>query len=196
MAIGVDDLGKIIGPLGDLKDLLQKLLSSEDDKKKAEVNTFIEIDGIDGESDQKGQDKKIEVLDFHWGVTQPRSASASAQTAERAHFGDLTIYKLMGKASPGLAHACASGKRLKKAKLEIRLPRGKDNIRLLHSEYELFDVIITSDRTGSRGFGEGIFLEEVSLSYNKITWRHLKKDVKDNTQSADAERAWDLKTNK
>lgn len=196
MAIGVDDLGKIIGPLGDLKDLLQKLLSSEDDKKNAEINTFIEIDSIDGESEQKGFEKQIEVLDFHWGVTQPRSASASAQTAERAHFGDLTFYKFMGKASPGLAHACATGKRLKKAKLEVRLPRSKDNVRLLHSEYELFDPIITSVRTGSRGFGESLFIEEVSLSYTKITWRHFKKDVKNNTQNADAERSFDLKLNK
>ena len=73
-------------------------------------DAFIKIDGVPGESTDDKHKDWIEVLSYSWGVAQPKSGAASTAggaSAERADFQDFSIVKVLDKASPKLALACA-----------------------------------------------------------------------------------------
>jgi len=85
-------------------------------------DTFIKIDGIDGESTDDKHQGWIEVIRFGTGVKQTVSiiaSSAGGATAERAEFHDFMIRKLLDKSSPKLALACAAGTHIDEIVLEL-----------------------------------------------------------------------------
>jgi type VI secretion system secreted protein Hcp len=182
------DINKIIG-------LINQLISGPP-KQENRLSAFLKIDGIEGESHHDKHKGEIEILDYHWSVAQPSAASASSagtQTTERAHFGDLIVYKGLDKASPSLAQACASGTHLPKAILTIcRASDGTQPFMI----YTLLDVIITSIRAGARGYGESLPLEELSLSYGKIEWEYLQIKPEGGSPQGRIKKSWNLKTNK
>lgn len=177
--------------IGIIKDLL-----SGPPKQDDRASAFLKIEGIKGESRDEKHKDEIEVLDFHWGVAQPRAAAASAtgaQTTERAHFGDLSFYKAIDRASPDLAYACSSGKHLKSARLQL-CRAGDDEQPFM--DYTLTDVIITSVRSGGRGFGEKVPIEEISISYAAIEWKYYETEVEGGKSSGHIVKNWNLKTNR
>ena len=72
------------------------------------------IDGIPGETVKVGLEGWIEVTKRSIGIEQAKGVSHSGGggSASRAIFNDLRITKRTDKASPKLAIACASGKRI------------------------------------------------------------------------------------
>ena len=86
------------------------------------IDVYLQIDGIKGESADSAHQGWIELGTVHWGVTQPRSATASTgggHTAERCEYHTLKLSKLADLASPILMQHCSMGKTLPKAKLEF-----------------------------------------------------------------------------
>lgn len=62
------------------------------------IDVYLQIDGIKGESTDSTHEGWIELTSAQWGVTQPKSATASTgggHTAERCefteHFGNQTF---------------------------------------------------------------------------------------------------------
>jgi type VI secretion system secreted protein Hcp len=77
------------------------------------IDVYVQIEGIKGESSDDKHQGWIEALHLDWGVTQPRSATASTaggHTAERAEFEVLSFLKHADLASPILLQTCAMGK--------------------------------------------------------------------------------------
>ena len=65
-------------------------------------DAFIKIDGIPGESTDDKHKDWIEILSFHWGVSQPSSGGRStggAASAERCNHTDFSIVHTLDKAS-------------------------------------------------------------------------------------------------
>lgn len=86
------------------------------------IDVYLQIDGIRGESQDDKHKDWIEVTGVHWGIHQPRSATASTgggHTAERVEMSDISFSKLTDLSSPILAQTCAAGKTIPKAKLEF-----------------------------------------------------------------------------
>jgi type VI secretion system secreted protein Hcp len=84
------------------------------------IDVYLQIDGIKGESQDDKHKDWIEVIGVHWGIHQPRSATASTaggHTAERVEMSDVSFSKLADLSSPILAQTCAMGKTIPKAKL-------------------------------------------------------------------------------
>jgi type VI secretion system secreted protein Hcp len=77
------------------------------------IDVHLQIDGIKGESaDDKHRDW-IECSSVHWGISQPKSATASTgggHTAERADLQDIMFTKLADISTPILLQTCAVGK--------------------------------------------------------------------------------------
>lgn len=85
-------------------------------------DAYLQIDGIKGESTDLKHQGWIEVTDVQFGVTQPRSATASTSdghTAERAELSDIVLTKVSDISSPILSQTCAMGKTIPKAKIEF-----------------------------------------------------------------------------
>lgn len=182
--------------LGEILNLIRTLISGPPKMEEYRGSAFLAIEGIKGESTYEGHVGEIEVLDFHWSLSQPRGGAASgggALRTERAHFGDLSVYKAIDKATPSLAHACASGTHLNKATFQLCRAGGDTQ---LYMKFTLQDVIITAVRSGGRGYGEKIPLEEISLSYSQIEWEYFPTKVTTGMVEGRIVKNWNLKTNR
>src|SRR5690348_14420036 len=86
------------------------------------TDAYLQIDGIKGESMDVEHKGWIEISGLHWGVSQPRSATASTaggHTAERCEHRILSLSKVADLASPILMQTCSMGRTIPKAKLEL-----------------------------------------------------------------------------
>ena len=86
-------------------------------------DAFLKLDGIEGESNDKTHKGEIEISSYSWGVANSGSFSHGGGGGEgKATFQDLHFGMPMSKASPKLMSACATGKHIPSAVLD--LPQG------------------------------------------------------------------------
>jgi type VI secretion system secreted protein Hcp len=83
-------------------------------------DAFLKIDGIGGESTDGQHSDWIEVSSFSWGVNQASNGVGAGASAGRAQVHDFSFTKSVGKSSPQLMQAAASGQHLNKAVLACR----------------------------------------------------------------------------
>jgi type VI secretion system secreted protein Hcp len=131
-------------------------------------DTFVKIDGIEGESTDEKHQGWIEALYFETEIKQKISftaSSAGGASAERADFGDFIFTKQLDKASPKLALACAAGTHIDNIIIEI-CRAGTDKIKFM--EYKLTNCLISKITTGG---GDGDFpAETLKINFGKIEW--------------------------
>ena len=158
---------------------------------------FLKIEGVPGESTDDKHKDWIEVLSFHWGVSQPSSGGRStggAASAERCNHTDFSVVHTLDKASAKLFLFCCNGKHLKEATLELCRATGDKS---KYMEYKLSDVIISSVRPGGAAQGgEALPLEEASFNYGKIELSYTLTDHKTGKPTGDVKANWDLTANK
>lgn len=160
-------------------------------------DAFLKISTVPGESTDDKHKDWIEILSFHWGVSQPGSgarSSGGAASAERADLQDLSIVKTLDKASPKLFLSCCKGEHIPEVKLELCRATGDKQ---KYMEYKLSDVMVSGLRPGgtSQG-GESLPLEEVSFNYGKIELVYTETDHGTGKPKGDVKGTWDLKANK
>jgi type VI secretion system secreted protein Hcp len=153
---------------------------------------FLKFDTIEGESTEKGHEKELEVMSFHWGVSQTGSfASGGGGGAGKAQFQDLHFTSNTSKASPQLMLACASGRHLKYATLTGRKSGGDRPADFMHVKIE--DVLVSSyNQAGDRNSGPG---DEASLNFAKIEFSFTPQNA-DGSLGTPVTTGWDLKANK
>ena len=159
-------------------------------------DAFLKFDTIPGESSDDKHKEWVEILSFSFGITQPKSVTSSAgsMTAERANFSDFSVTKVLDKASPKLAVACAGGEHYKEVKIELCRAGGDKQ---KYMEYKMTDVIVTSFRPGGHaGGGDTLPVEEVSLSFGKVELKYTQTDKSTGKASGDVAAGWDLTANK
>jgi type VI secretion system secreted protein Hcp len=160
------------------------------------IDVYLQIDGIKGESQDDKHKDWIEVTGVHWGVFQPRSATASTgggHTAERAELDDISFSKLADLSSPTLAQTCAMGKTIPKAKLEFFRADAAD-ARVKYFEIELENVLIGMIKPHMGG-AESYLSEIVNLKFSKIKWKYTQQKISGGSGGNTAG-GWDLATNK
>ncbi len=160
------------------------------------LDTFLKIDGIPGESTDDTHRDWIEILSYNTGLSQKASASASSgggASSERADFQDFCVVKVLDRASPKLAVACAEGTHISEVTLELCRAEGD---RIKYMEYKLTDCIVSSWRNeGSSQGGETQPPEEVSFNYGKIEWTYTMQKRPDGSGGGNVAAGWDLKKN-
>ena len=157
-------------------------------------DAFIKLGDIKGESQDSKHKGEIEVLSFHWGVTQSgTSAHGSGAGAGRASISDFSFVKHIDSASPILFQKCAEGEHIKDGLVTVRKAGGTQ---LEYLKYKFTDLMVSSVRPGgsSQG-GDEIPLEEVSLNFAKceVDYQPQGKDGK--AQGGPIHGGWDLAQN-
>ena len=109
------------------------------------IDTYLQIDGIKGESTDSQHKDWIDVLSYS-GLTvppasEPVKAADAKQTGASQH-GHLVITKQVDRASPTLHEMCSSGKHIKQATIEVMRASGGKRVKYL--VYELHEVIISN----------------------------------------------------
>ena len=90
----------------------------------AQVDYFLKVEGIDGESTDDKHKGEIDLESWSWGETNSGSfAAGGGGGAGKVVMQDLHVVSKMSKASPNLMIACATGQHIKKAVLTSRKAR-------------------------------------------------------------------------
>lgn len=159
------------------------------------IDAYLQLDGITGESTDAAHLGWIEITAAVWGVTQPRSASASTaggHTAERCEHRTLSIGKLADLSSPLLLQLCSAGKTLPKAKLEFMRADGQ-GARIKYYEVELENVLVANmDQAVTEG---AIMHDSIGLRFSKIKWKYTRQKIAGGSGGNTAG-GWDLATNR
>jgi type VI secretion system secreted protein Hcp len=122
----------------------------------AEVDYFLKIDGVDGESKDTDHQNWIDIQSWSWG--EPGSA-ASRRAPARDGSGTVTIVKTVDRSSPPLTEACTSGRSLGRIVLHARAPGGG------YEEYVLDDTTVRSCASGS---SDDRPAETITLNFGKV----------------------------
>ena len=129
------------------------------------VDFLLKIDGVDGESQTQDHEKEIDVLDWHWGMSQSGTMHmGGGGGAGKVNVQDIALTKFVDKATPNLMKMCCNGKHIKEATLVTR-KAGEQSLDYL--KIKMSDCLVTSVSTGGSG-GEDRLKESVTLNFAKV----------------------------
>jgi len=159
------------------------------------IDVYLYIEGIKGESADSAHQGWIEVTAAHWGVTQPKSATASTgggHTAERCEHRTLSLSKLADLSSPVLLQTCSAGKTIPKAKLEF-MRADSQGTPVRYYEVELENVLISNV---DQAVGEGVILHDsIGLRFSKVKWKYTQQKIAGGS-GGNTSGGWDLACNR
>lgn len=123
----------------------------------AAVDTFLKIDGVDGESTDDKHKGEIEVSSWSWSVV-------GTTAGKRGCIRGMEVTKMFDSASPKLITNAATGAGTPKAVLKVRKP-GADRDRIDFLVITMSNVFITSYLVAGSNGSDGLF-EKVTLSFD------------------------------
>jgi type VI secretion system secreted protein Hcp len=153
------------------------------------IDTHIKFDGVDGESTDAAHKGEVDVLSWHWGVSNAAPATGGGGTG-RATPADLQITHLYDKASPTLAKKCVQGAHFPTVVLTTRKAGEgqKDFLKITMKE-----VFITSVTPSAGGGGE--IIESVAMRYGHIDFSY-KPQTAAGGLGGEVKFGWNVKTSK
>ena len=165
-------------------------------------DTYLQIDGIEGESLNDKHKNWIELLGVEHSMTQPtsqtRSSAGGGSTGRTVH-ADIVIHKYLDKATPKLNEAICTGKHIKKMKIEVCRAGGSQ---LKFYEVNLEEVLISKieleshSTPGANDAADNLPTERVSLNYGKIEWIYTQQKRADGSGGGNVAAKYDLTAGK
>jgi type VI secretion system secreted protein Hcp len=173
----------------------------------AQLDYFIKIDQIPGESTDEKHKDEIEVLSYTFGMKHGDAGSTStggARTAGRVAHRPFQFSKVTDKASAKLLEKCCNGTHIPKAVFTAH--RATDQ-KQKYLQIDFTDIIVsswsstqlpTTERGAGAEAGGGVMLQEeaVELNYGSIKFTYTATDHKTGKPAGDVVAGWDLVANK
>ena len=157
----------------------------------ADVDYFLKIDGVDGESHDAKHKNEIEIASFSFGASNSGSFASGGGGSGKVHMQDFHFTMPLQKASPKLMLACATGQHIKTAALTCR-KAGKDQQEYLVINFS--DLLVSSFQSG--GSSSNV-LPADQISFNFSTIEYVYKEQKpDGTLGGTTKAGFDVKANK
>lgn len=158
----------------------------------SQVDFFLKIDGIEGESTDDKHKNEIDLESWSWGETNGGDAAhRGGMGAGKVTMQDYHFTMESCKATPKLMLACATGQHIKEATLTCRKAGGSQQEYL---KIKFSDMIVSSFQTGgSRGQIKPV--DQISLNFSKIEFEY-KEQKKDGTLGGSVKAGYDVKANK
>jgi type VI secretion system secreted protein Hcp len=166
----------------------------------ANVDYFLKLDGIDGESQDSKHKNEIDVMSFGWGEKQTgTSYQGGGSGAGKVQMQDFNFTMTVNKASPKLLLNCANGAAIKNAILTCR-KAGKDQQEyykitmtdLLVSSYETVGGYLTGETAGQDE--SPVPTDSITLNYTTIKFDYAAQKP-DGTLEGYITEGWNLKAN-
>jgi type VI secretion system secreted protein Hcp len=155
------------------------------------VDMFLKLDGIKGESVDKGHKDEIAILAWSWGVSNSGSAHLGGGAGSgKVNVQDLSLTKYIDVSTPDLMLSSCNGKHIAKAQLTVR-KAGENALEYLIIKLE--DILIASVSTGGSG-GEDRLTENVTLNFAKVDMEYTAQDAK-GAAGAKPKMGWDIPAN-
>jgi type VI secretion system secreted protein Hcp len=132
----------------------------------ADMYAFLELEGIEGESQDSQFKKKIELDSFNWGVSNNSSFSKGTGAGiGKGQIHDISCTKASDKASLLLFQRAVEGKHITRGKISLLKLSGETKIPYL--EIELTSVVVTSFDISAHGSG-ALPVESFTLHFVKF----------------------------
>ena len=158
-------------------------------------DTFLDLDGIPGESTAKGMEKKIEIYSFSWGASNPTSVGPGKTgiSAGRVSVSSFNLMKKTDDSSATLFLKCCQGATIPKATVTMR-KAGGDAGQKPFLVYKFTEVMVESIQWSGSSGGDDTPTESVSLAFAKVEIEYwlAGKDGKVTEKGKGA--TWDLTT--
>jgi type VI secretion system secreted protein Hcp len=139
----------------------------------AQVDYFLKLDGIQGESQDDKHKNEIELVSFNVGVVQSGTGGqGSGQGAGKAQAHDFHCVKRVDKASPVLYIACCTGQHLKSAVLVARKAGGGQQE---YYKLTMEDVLVSSYNTSGASESDIVPTEEISLNFVALDYSYKEQ---------------------
>jgi len=110
-------------------------------------------------------DAPIDIVGYHWGVTNTGTTSGGGAGAGKAVLAPLRVTKAVDASSPKLADDATSGIHIRDVKVEIFKPGAPGAV---GATYRLLDVLIDAVEDSHTGATDALPLEQVSFSYGRF----------------------------
>ncbi|HKZ03363.1 MAG TPA: type VI secretion system tube protein Hcp [Pyrinomonadaceae bacterium] len=141
----------------------------------AQVDYFLKLKGIEGESTDSKHKNEISVESWSWGETQSGTHSfGGGGGAGKVQMQDFHFVMRHNKASPKLFLACATGEHIPEALLTCRKAGGEQEEFLIVT---MSDVLVSSYQTGGSA-GDVIPTDQISINFSKIQFKYGLQDEK------------------
>jgi len=144
----------------------------------AAFDMFLKLDGIQGESTQKGHEKEIEVFSFSWGMARTQSISTGRAAGGRPCVSELNLMKRMDKSTPLLMANVMSGMVIPKGKLTLVKAGGDIPVEFVVIDFT--QVLVSSVQESASSGGDDTPMESISLHFTsaKVTYTPQGPDGK------------------
>lgn len=171
------------------------------------LDIFLKLDGIDGESTVKGHEKEIAVLSYEQGVdaTVIHSGDGGSTHASTPKFDGVRLRKHVDVASIPLLLACASGQQISEARFAFRRVAGGFAFYKVTLENVLVTHVVQRAGTGAQypltfdaldtGASSDGFMDEVKLDFARIRWEY-RAQRPDGSVGSITIGGWDVAANK
>jgi type VI secretion system secreted protein Hcp len=134
----------------------------------AQVDFFLKIGDIKGESADSKHKGEIDIESFSWGETNSGSMTAgSGGGSGKVAPQDFHFVKKLDKSSPALFMACANGKHYPDALLTARKAGEKP---LEYLKIKMFECLVSSYQVGGSEGSGVVPTEQISLNFAKIEY--------------------------
>jgi type VI secretion system secreted protein Hcp len=134
--------------------------------------TYLQLDGIQGEASEMNHKNWIRVMHFSHGVFQEGTGAIGAagrRVVGKCIHGDFNITKQIDRSTPYLNRECCSGKHIPRAIVEIvATTNNKKEVILRYT----FDQVVIKSVDIVGGDGQQVPMENVKLEYSKIKWEY------------------------
>lgn len=158
----------------------------------AQVDAFLKLDGVKGESQDSKHSGEIEVLSWNWSMTNTGSAHYGAgMGAGKVEVGDIHFIKRVDTATPILMKACATGQHMASGTLTVRKAGGTA---LEYFKLELKGILVSSIRPGSDP-SSPFLMEDVAINFASFKVTYTPQDEKGAGGSA-VDFGYDIQKNK
>ncbi len=159
----------------------------------AQVDYFLKIDGLPGESTDEKHKGELDIESFSWGETNSGSAGhAGGSGTGKVQPQDFVFTKRLDKSSPVLFIACATGQHFKEVLLTVRKAGGGQQE---YFKVKMSEVLVSGYQTSGVDGGGGLIHENVSLNFAKLEMSY-KEQKADGTLGGETKQGYNFAANK
>ena len=155
------------------------------------TDMYLWIDGVRGESTDDRHGDWIEIVSFDSKVSMAGSGAASGgSSAPVAEFSEITVGKVIDKATPLLHLYCCRGQHISQVVIEFCRAMGEKQV---YMKYTLTNVIVSA--VGPVTVAPSSQLEQVSFRFARIEWEYTPTGTTGRPGET-VQEGWDLETNR
>jgi type VI secretion system secreted protein Hcp len=138
----------------------------------AQSDFYLQIDGIEGESEAVGFEKQIQIESWSFGATNSGSAGLGTGLGSgKVSMQDFHFVMQNGKASAQIMLAVCKGNHIPQAVLSCR-KTGGDGTPYTYYKYSFQNLVLSSYQSGA---SQTLPMEQVSFNFTKITLEYFQQ---------------------